>query len=635
MARRPDPARPDFIVGDSIGDILAEARIDLGRRRLVPGRSVKAICPRCHGGKTREDSLSVKLDDDGQGLAWHCFRGTCDDFKGNGRIEGADGHQRRDEAPLRRERAPVVKPVLHTAAEQLRPPELYDFFAKRGIGQETVDAFGIYGRMERWPKLDAAGKAVLDAEDKPVWANKATVVFPYSWRGEIVARKFRSPDKQFKQDRDSLRVLFNADAVTSPDEVILVEGEMDVLALWEAGFRQVVSLPDGAPAKLYDEDDPRRQDDKRFDALENCAEILADAKRIIIATDADVPGGYLAEEFARRLGRVRCWRVRWPDGCKDANDVLMRHGAEALQRCVAHAEPWPLAGLWSPRPGSLREFLVSGRTPKGLESGIASLDDIAQLPAGGGWLVVVTGIPSHGKTSVVRPWITYLAQRHDLGIVWSSPEDNRPEVVALEVARIIAGQPLHEAGTYMPEEVLTRAEEWIARRITFLHSDDPDTEMTLDWVLKRAEEAKRRHRRDILLLDPFNEFEHQMAKGESETQYIGRWLRRLKAWGRAEGMTVIIVAHPKGQVRDPKTKKYPVVEGYDINGGANWNNKADLGLTVYRAEEGVVQVHCWKARFKPFGKRGHMARLKLDPRSGRISSIAQDDTTNEAEGTTP
>ena len=143
-------------------------------------------------------------------------------------------------------------------------------------------------------------------------------------------------------------------------------------------------------------------------------------------------------------------------------------------------------------------------------------------------------------------------------------------------------------------------------------------------MLQRAEEAKTRRRRNLLLLDPWNEYEHQFGRGESETQYVGRWLRRLKAWGRAEGFSIIIVAHPTKQVPlDPKTKQYPVVDGYDISGGANWANKADVGMTVYRRREGEVEVKCWKARFPAFGHRNGLATLKLDPRSGRLSSLQQ------------
>lgn len=619
MARRPDSAKPSFLIGDSIADILAEAGIALGRAQLRAGVDVKVMCPACGGGSIREKSLSVKLDDDGRGVAWHCFRGNCvgsREIPGNGKIGEAGP---RDEAPRRRERPAPIKPKLDAPEEQGRPPSMYGWFEKRGISPETVDSFGIYGRLHRFPIKDQ-------------WVEKPALVFPYRWRGEVVNRKYRSLDKEFMQDGGALRTLFNADAIEAPDEVIFVEGEMDVLACWEAGLRQVVSIPDGSPSKRLEEDDPKRGDDKRFDALEECADALKDVKRIVIATDDDTPGGYLAEEFARRLGRLRCWRVTWPEGSKDSNDVLLKHGVDALQKCIAEAQPWPLEGIVNIRPGQLSHFLRSGMGPRGLESGITAFDEIARLPAGPGWLTVVTGLPSHGKTSVVRPWITYLAQKHDLGVVWCSPEDNQAETVALEVARIIAGQPLQEAGTYIPDSILSKAEEWISKRITFLQSNNPDVEMSLEWVLKRAEEAKRRHPRQLLLLDPFNEFEHQMGRNESETQYIGRWLRRLKAWGRAEGMSVLIVAHPKTQIKDPKTKRYPVVDGYDINGGANWNNKADLGLTVYRAEEGYVEAHCWKARFKPFGKRNGQARMKLDPRSGRLSSPVVDDQASMMDG---
>jgi twinkle protein len=632
MARIPDPAKP-FVVGDSLGDILAEARIELGRRKLSPGRSVKTICPACGGGSTREDSLSVKLDDDGQGLTWHCFRGTCGGSKlipGNGRI--ADSTRApRDEAPQRRTRPPVVKPTLHTPVEQQRPATLYDLFAKRAISAETVDAFSIYGIARRWPQLDERGAPVKDDQGEIVWTSKATIVFPYAWRGEVVNRKFRSIDKQFTQDRDAQRTLFNADAVTSPDEVILCEGEFDVLACWEAGFRQVVSLPDGAPQKLLDEDDPKRQDDQRFDALENCAEILADVKRIVIATDADVPGDNLAEEFARRLGRARCWRATYPAGCKDANDVLQQHGRDALRACIERAEPWPLAGLWSPKPGSLREWLNSGREPKGLDSGISALDEIARLPIGGGWLTVVTGIPSHGKSSFLRCWLPYIAQKHDIGIVWWSPEDNRPEVLAVKVAEVLKGQPAREAGTLMPEWMMTEAEDWIRERITFLYADDPLVEHSLDWAMARVIEAKRRHKRQLFVVDPWNEVEHQLGRNESETQYVGRNLRKLKAWGRSEAIDTLIAAHPVKLIADPKTKKYPKASLYDVNGGANWANRADLGITIYREKNGEMQVICQKARFPAFGKRDATAILNVDTRTGRLRSIAKQDSAAEGD----
>jgi hypothetical protein len=38
---------------------------------------------------------------------------------------------------------------------------------------------------------------------------------------------------------------------------------------------------------------------------------------VVVATDGDGPGHALAEELARRLGRERCWRVKWPQSPVD------------------------------------------------------------------------------------------------------------------------------------------------------------------------------------------------------------------------------------------------------------------------------------------------------------------------------
>lgn len=620
-----------FILGDSIAAILSEAGIQLGRARLVPGRNTKVQCPAC--GARDEDSLSVKLDDDGQGATWHCFRGSCPGsatVPGNGRIESAE--RRGAPPPGRRERPPVQAPVLDDEILQVRHEGLLAMFAGRGISEETVAAFGVYGKPDRWPKLEN-GKPVKGEDGKPVWVPKGTIVFPYRWRGAVVNRKFRSSEKQFKQDKDALRTLFNADAIEldengATDEVIICEGEFDVMACWEAGFRQVVSIPDGSPNKELPEDDPKRLDDQRYDCLETCGEKLAKAKRIIIATDGDVAGGYLAEELARRLGRVRCLRVTWPEGTKDANDVLQKLGAEALQDAVADARPLPLEGIFDMRPGVLHEFLHAGKEPKGLKCGIGDLDEVMSLPDGSGWLTVVTGVPSHGKSTFLRTWLVRQSARNDIGIVWASPEDNRPENLGLRITSTLVDSPTKAAGSYMHRDDLKRGEDWIRDHVQFLWSDNPDMEMTLDWVLARALEAKQRlpkMKRFLLVLDPWNEFEHQYERNQSETQYTGRWLRKLKAWGRANGFSVLIAAHPPKLQKDPKTKLYPVADGYDISGGSNWFNKADMGMTVYRRDEGYPEAHCWKARYDAFGLRHKHARLKLNPRTGSLHS-----TSNEA-----
>ena len=108
---------------------------------------------------------------------------------------------------------------------------------------------------------------------------------------------------------------------------------------------------------------PPPEEETKFAYLWNCRAVLDQAVRIILATDSDAPGQALAEELARRLGRDRCWRVRWPTtddkgeqqgqaelARKDANEVLMKDGREELHRLVAAAEPYPIRGLFKCGP---------------------------------------------------------------------------------------------------------------------------------------------------------------------------------------------------------------------------------------------------------------------------------------------
>jgi twinkle protein len=95
---------------------------------------------------------------------------------------------------------------------------------------------------------------------------------------------------------------------------------MDCLSLHEAGIHNSVSVPNGAS-----------MGNQKLEYLDNCWEAFEGAKRIVLAVDSDAAGLSLREELARRLGKERCYTVSYPDGCKDANDVLLKHGKEAVQ----------------------------------------------------------------------------------------------------------------------------------------------------------------------------------------------------------------------------------------------------------------------------------------------------------------
>ena len=52
------------------------------------------------------------------------------------------------------------------------------------------------------------------------------------------------------QVKGAEKVLFGLDDIRDESTIIIVEGELDKLAMEEAGYRNVVSVPDGAPMQV-------------------------------------------------------------------------------------------------------------------------------------------------------------------------------------------------------------------------------------------------------------------------------------------------------------------------------------------------------------------------------------------------
>lgn len=585
--------------------LLSEAGISLRSVKLEPGRTSKLICPKCSGGKTREVSLSVTIDNDGEGGRWLCQRGSCG-WKGGGRVR-REGVPRRSAAP--REEIVRKPPPRHEAAQiNNKPPPLYAFFEKRGISADTVDAFGIYIARHWFP--DPIGE-------------QPAIVFPYTLGGSVVNRKYRPPQKNpMMQEKDALPTLFNIDAVTSLDVVWVVEGEPDVLAMHEAGYKQTVTLPNGSSKKLLAEDDPAREDDKRFLPLGTHAELLGQVEKFVLAGDNDESGLVLREEFARRLGRHRCWIVTWPEGCKDCGDVLKLHGAAGVQAAVEAAEPYPIDGVQRIKPGMLAA-LRSLPPPPVLTTGTGASDLAFKLP-GEGRLIVVTGLPNAGKSVFVRFVMVHTMERHDRRWLVFSPEMAPWGEFVASCAEVFIRRPFRGTATAakMEDHELERAEKWLASRLIMLASDAEEDPPTLDWIVERARVAVLRDGVTDLLIDPWNEIEHQ-RKGESETDYTGRSLQRLRSFGLRHGVNVWIVVHP--------AKLLPIKPGgeiqppglYDIAGSAHWANKSDLALTVHTPLGRDTEVYLRKSRFARWGRRGSKATITYDASCGTYSTPAQ------------
>lgn len=520
----------------------------------------RTTCPKCSTFRSKKGDkcLSVKID--GDHAVWLCHH--CD-WRGTTSTKECEPY-----IPPRK-----VEPAVS--------PKVLDFFYQRGISTNTLEKYNI---------SESGG----------------SIYYPYIWEGNVSGYKVRSVGKSFKQE-GKCDVFFGCQHLTS-SRVVIVEGEMDVLALAEIGV-QAISVPNGAPMQVS-KDDPDPEKDNKYKYIWNCLQILND-KEILIGTDMDTPGNALAEELARRLGKERCKRVAWP--LKDANEVLIKLGPSAIETAIETAEEFPVTGLYSvSRYMDSVYLLYEGGRARGMPTGWPQLNGLLTIPDG--QLIVITGIPGHGKSEWIDALTVNLAENEGWRFAMCSFE-NPPEDHIVKLAEKRNRLPFWAwEGVRMSEGELTRALGWVDAHYWFIQADEETP--TIDWILDKAKIGVVRHGINGLVIDPYNELEHKRPAGMSETEYISLMLGKVKRFCQNHRVTAFFVAHPF-KLHNTEDGQEPIPTLYTISGSAHWNNKADIGVAIYRiADSKTVEIHIQKVRFKWAGQRGK-AVLEYDIATGR------------------
>lgn len=429
------------------------------------------------------------------------------------------------------------------------------------------------------------------------------VCFPYYRGDEFINAKYRDKEKNFRMEAGAERILYGLNDI-DPTRCVIVEGEMDKLSVEVAGITSCLSVPDGAPAENA------KDYASKFSFLESDRERLEAVQEWIIAVDSDAPGQRLEDELARRLGREKCRRVKWPSDCKDANDVLCKHGADKLRVCLDEAQPYPIAGVFEVEDLSDRiDHLYKHGWEKGVSTGWDEVDQFFTVRPGE--LTVVTGIPNSGKSNWVDALTVNLAAAHGWRVAMFSPENQPLEDHMARVLEKYARCPFSDGPTErMDQQTLRMSKAWLQEHFFWILPDE-DTEWTIDTVLDRARALVFRKGIRALVIDPWNELEHFRPNGMSETDYVSIALKRMRQFARHQGIHLFVVVHPTKLYRD-KDGNYPVPTLYDCNGSAHWRNKADNGMCVWRDftdDQAFVEIHVQKIRFRQIGKIG-LAKLQ-------------------------
>ena len=255
--------------------------------------------------------------------------------------------------------------------------------------------------------------------------------------------------------------------------------------------------------------------------------------------------------------------------------------------------------------------------PTGINSGISNLDELFRLDRGK--LVVITGIPNMGKSEVVDALCVQYNMLYGMRTLFFSPE-NQP--IGLHINKLFAkfvGRKYSQDD--LLGEVGINVRNYIYDNFSFFNCLK---EHTLPDILSTAEVEILGKGIDIVVIDSYNKILHDYKM--NETEEIGRDLDHLERFAKRLNVIVILVAHPRKMEKD-KNGCWLIPSAYDINGSANFANKADFVGTVHRVyDPNYTIVKISKVKFSNYGGQGEV-HLGYDLRNGRFYDIPDMDFT--------
>lgn len=566
---------------------------------------IRTTCPQCsHKRKNKTEKVLQVWVKDGNAYCHHCkWSPTIKGTYANAQVKiKVDSY--------------VYAPLL---------PNMRDWFAGRGISPETLETYGVTWNVKFFTDIDATANCIQ---------------FPYRKGGDVVWSKYRTHKldgkKVFTSSPNCEQPPYGYDDVKGKNHevIVIVEGEIDKLSFAEAGYTNCISLPNGG-IQPSEKGKPIVTDNKKLECLNYIEDEIKVARRIMIATDKDDVGELTREEIERRIGREKCQRVSYPEGCKDANDVLKNYGVEGVQRLYDTAEDIPISGLVSLGDSVVTaqfwKYYDEGYKPP-VSTGLESLDWYFMPRAGE--FTTVTGTPSAGKSV----WTDFIAVNISRQYNWHwavfSPESDPPARYYKRLAWIFMGKPFDKQyENRMSREEAEYAYAWVRKHFIVISREDHKADV--GKVLELARMSVYRHGSEGLIIDPWNRFEHLVySQGfHSETAYIAAMLDEMMTFTLRNALHTFLIAHPtkfegqrsKYSISDNGGLDEKPVGLYGISGGANFYNMTYNGIVVHR---NLLVPNSFKTKIiaekiKHPGETGHFGEvdLRFDPFSCRYFDL--------------
>ena len=448
-----------------------------------------------------------------------------------------------------------VKPNIKTNELSVQAIE---YMKVRGITEETLKAWKV--------------------EEKE-WNRQKVYVFNYyNAKNELEYVSYRGIGKGTIKggcEANTKPILWGMNNIDKNKPLVITEGQPDAMVIWQCGYKNVVSVPNGA---------------KNFKWIDNCWDWLQDVKEIIVWHDNDVPGNEMALEIAKRLKNVK---LTTSEIGKDANEVLFKEGARSVLKVITEAIERVPTGLIDVSKLKYKSAIES--QINGIETGFREYDQHIE-----DWkeqeLTIVFGRNGEGKTTFISQVIAHNLFKKVPVFLYSGEMSEQKiqdwlykQIVGVDEKyyRCIEGK--YRAKKEILPEYIEMLKEWHKDLFYLFDRTSEEVSQDTNKFFEVMEMACRRYGVKLFVID------NLMSKLEENADSLysdqANFVQECKNFAIRNNVHVVLLAHPN---KEKKELDSEAIEGNlaktDISGSNNIANKADNIISVERVFESENDV---------------------------------------------
>lgn len=530
-------------LGDRARDIIAYG---LGLKKYNPSKN-EACCP-FHEDKTPSFKWNCKA------LNFKCFGcgktldiyGYYMEFEGMSFMEAVKEVSNMTggliELSQSRTRTEYKKPDIKTLE---LGKEAIDYMLTRKISEQTLKEWDV-----------RQGK----------WSGKDCYVFQYfNEKRELIYVSYREIGKGGLKggcEKDTEAILWGMNHIDISKPVVITEGQPDAMAVWEAGYKNVVSVPGGA---------------KNFNWIDHCWDWIEKVGEFIIFGDNDEEGLAMVNELILRLGKYRTKAITHE--YKDGNEVLYYQGKEKILELINNAINSTPLGLID--MANFPRTKLKNKVDIGIPTGIQQLDyEIEDLKPE--QLSVLVGRNGEGKSTLINQILCNCIDNRIPTFLYSGEMSTDrlinwvyKQAIGNDKQYLVSVQTKYRAKYDVTDEAEYALQKWMEGLFYTFDKSQSEVRKNINDLFQVMSIAVKRKGCKLLIIDNLMSAIEESADSINADQ--SNFVQKCKDFAEAYKVHVMLVVHPN----KIKTKEQDL-DKTDISGSNNIANKADVIISIQR-----------------------------------------------------